>query len=97
MAACSAERTHARRARILFASNQVAFWRLGAGGGVGLPLIGGILGHRQASTTQRYAYLADTPLRAAADVIGSEIAPSLAQASKAEPEPQWQASQLELL
>ena len=38
----------------------------GAAGGVGLPLIGGILGHRQASTTQRYAHLADTPLRAAA-------------------------------
>lgn len=26
---------------------------LGASGGIGLPLIGGILGHRQASTTQR--------------------------------------------
>jgi integrase len=49
----------------------------GAAGGVGLPLIGGILGHRQASTTQRYAHLADTPLRAAANVIAGEIAASL--------------------
>ena len=53
------------------------FASVGAGGGVGLPLIGGILGHRQASTTQRYAHLADTPLRAAADFIGAEIAASL--------------------
>lgn len=50
------------------------FASFGAGGGVGLPLIGGILGHSQPSTTQRYAHLADTPLRAAANVIGSEIA-----------------------
>jgi hypothetical protein len=48
---------------------------------VGLPLIGGILGHRQASTTQRYAHLADGPLRTAADLIGSELAAALAGAS----------------
>jgi integrase len=54
------------------------FASVGAGGGIGLPLIGGILGHRQASTTQRYAHLADTPLRAAANFIGAEIAASLA-------------------
>ncbi len=53
------------------------FASFGAGGGIGLPLIGGILGHSQASTTLRYAHLADTPLRAAANVIGSEIAASL--------------------
>ena len=53
------------------------FASFGAGGGVGLPLIGGILGHTQASTTQRYAHLADTPLRAAANVIGCEIAAHL--------------------
>ncbi len=53
------------------------FASYGAGGGVGLPLIGGILGHRQASTTQRYAHLADTPLRAAADLISREISHSM--------------------
>lgn len=57
------------------------FASVGAGGGVGLPLIGGILGHRQASTTQRYAHLADGPLRTAADLIGSELAAALAGAS----------------
>jgi integrase len=49
----------------------------GAAGGVGLPLIGGILGHRQASTTQRYAHLADRPLKAAASVIAGDIAANL--------------------
>ena len=57
------------------------FASVGAGGGVGLPLIGGILGHRQASTTQRYAHLADGPLRTAADLIGSELAAALAGVS----------------
>jgi len=57
------------------------FASVGAGGGVGLPLIGGILGHRQASTTQRYAHLADGPLRTAADLIGSELAAALDGAS----------------
>jgi len=32
---------------------------VGVGSGIGLPLIGEILGHRQASTMQRYAHLAD--------------------------------------
>lgn len=51
---------------------------VGAGGGVGLPLIGGILGHRKASTTQRDAPSSDGPLRTAADLIGSELAAALA-------------------
>jgi len=53
------------------------FASVGASGGIGLPLIGGILGHRQASTTQRYAHLSDTPLRRAADEIGRQIAARL--------------------
>jgi len=53
----------------------------GAAGGIGLPLIGGILGHSQASTTQRYAHLSDTPLRAAANIIAGEIAASLFRGS----------------
>jgi site-specific recombinase XerD len=32
-------------------------YELGAGGGFGLPIIGKLLGHTQASTTQRYAHL----------------------------------------
>jgi integrase len=49
------------------------FAATGAGGGLSLPLIGRLLGHTQHRTTQRYAHLADDPLRAAADKIASAI------------------------
>jgi integrase len=49
------------------------FAAMGAGGGLGLPLIGRLLGHTQARTTQRYAHLADDPLREAADRIATAI------------------------
>ena len=45
----------------------------GAGGGLGLPIIGKLLGHTQASTTQRYAHLDNDPLRRAAESIGGRI------------------------
>lgn len=46
---------------------------MGAGLGLGLPIIGKLLGHSQPSTTQRYAHLADDPLRQAAERVGGEI------------------------
>jgi integrase len=49
------------------------FAAMGAGGGLGLPLIGRLLGHTQARTTQRYAHLADDPVREAADKIANAI------------------------
>ena len=49
------------------------FAATGAGGGLSLPLIGRLLGHTQARTTQRYAHLADDPLREAADKIANAI------------------------
>jgi integrase len=49
----------------------------GAGGGVGLPIIGKLLGHTQSATTARYAHLDDDPLRRAAESIGSRIAAAL--------------------
>ena len=49
------------------------FAATGAGGGLSLPLIGRLLGHTQARTTQRYAHLADDPLREAADKITTVI------------------------
>jgi hypothetical protein len=42
--------------------------------GLGLPIIGKLLGHTQASTTQRYAHLDADPLRRASETIGSRIA-----------------------
>lgn len=50
-----------------------SFASVGAAGGLSLPIIGAILGHTQASTTQRYAHLSNDPLRAAATQIGDEI------------------------
>lgn len=41
--------------------------------GLSLSIVGKLLGHTQASTTQRYAHLADTPLREAAELFGRKI------------------------
>jgi integrase len=49
------------------------FASVGAGGGLSLPIIGKLLGHTQARTTQRYAHLADDPLREAAQKITTVI------------------------
>lgn len=54
-----------------------SFASVGAAAGLSLPLIGGLLGHRQASTTQRYAHLADDPIRSASELVGSRIAAAL--------------------
>jgi integrase len=51
----------------------------GAGGGLGLPIIGKLLGHTQASTTARYAHLDNDPLRRASETIGGKIAAALEQ------------------
>lgn len=45
-----------------------------AASGLSLPVIGALLGHTQASTTQRYAHLLDDPLRAATERAGAVIA-----------------------
>ena len=50
---------------------------VGAGSGLGLPIIGKLLGHSQASTTQRYAHLDADPLRRASDRIASQIAAAM--------------------
>jgi integrase len=50
-----------------------SFASFGAGASLGLPIIGKLLGHSQASTTQRYAHLDADPLHRAANVIGGSI------------------------
>lgn len=54
-----------------------AFATAGVGAGMGLPMIGSLLGHRQAATTQRYAHAADDPRREAAERIAGRVAASL--------------------
>jgi integrase len=51
----------------------------GAGAGLGLPIIGKLLGHARASTTQRYAHLETDPLRRASDHIGSRLAAAMGE------------------
>lgn len=50
---------------------------VGAGAGLSLHQIGGLLGHTQARTTAKYAHLAADPQRRAADLIGNEVAAAL--------------------
>lgn len=55
------------------------FASVGAGGGLGLPIVGKLLGHSQAATTQRYAHLDNDPLRRASNAIGSRIADAMGE------------------
>ena len=41
--------------------------------GLSLPIIGAMLGHSKPATTQRYAHLADQPLREAAEIVGKIV------------------------
>jgi integrase len=56
----------------------------GAGGGLGLPIIGRLLGHTQAATTARYAHLDNDPLRRASEAIAGRIAAALEGNRKAD-------------
>ena len=49
----------------------------GAGGGLGLPIIGRLLGHAHTATTARYAHLDNDPLRSASELIAGRIAAAL--------------------
>ncbi|CAN7700990.1 tyrosine-type recombinase/integrase [Mesorhizobium sp. LjNodule214] len=53
------------------------FASVGAGDGMSLPIIGKLLGHADAGTTQRYAHLHVDPVRAAADAIAGKIADAI--------------------
>lgn len=59
------------------------FASFGAGGGMGLPVIGKLLGHTQPQTTARYAHLDNDPLRKASNTIASAIAAAMGEAPPA--------------
>jgi site-specific recombinase XerD len=59
-----------------------SFASVAVAGGLTLPLIGGLLGHRQPQTTARYAHLAADPLKAAAELVGSRIVAAMAGGAK---------------
>lgn len=51
-------------------------------GGASLAVIGKLLGHTQAKTTQRYAHLMDSPLRDGVDAVGGMLRPRLRLVNK---------------
>jgi integrase len=63
-----------------------SFASMTAGGGGSLLMIGQLLGHRNARTTERYTHLLDDPVRRVADAASTEITNLLAGARpKAKP------------
>ncbi len=54
-----------------------SFASVGAAGGDSLLIIGKLLGHKNAASTQRYAHLGDDPLRSAANRISQKIAAAM--------------------
>ena len=54
-----------------------SFASVGASAGMGLPIIGALLGHKEMATTQRYAHLAADPLKEAANEITTKIASAM--------------------
>lgn len=55
---------------------------VGAGAGLGLPIIGKLLGHANTTTTQRYAHLDADPLRRASDHIARVITEAMGEPTK---------------
>jgi integrase len=54
-----------------------SFASVGAGAGMGLPIVGKLLGHASTATTERYAHLDADPLRVASERIGGRISAAL--------------------
>jgi integrase len=54
-----------------------SFASVAVSSGQTLPIIGALLGHSQAATTQRYAHLMDDPLRAASNATATTIAAAI--------------------
>jgi integrase len=54
-----------------------SFASVAAASGQGLPVIGALLGHKEAATTARYAHLANDPLKQAADMVSGKIAEAM--------------------
>jgi integrase len=56
-----------------------SFASIGAIGGLSLPVIGALLGHKHSTTTARYAHLSAEPLRAANEAVGARIAAAMSE------------------
>jgi integrase len=63
-----------------------SFASIGAGSGLGLPIIGKLLGHSNSKTTERYAHLAADPVRQAADAVCGSIAKAMGELPLGDPD-----------
>ncbi len=59
-----------------------SFASVGAMGGLSLPVIGALLGHKHSTTTARYAHLSADPLRAANEAVGARIEAAMRRGRK---------------
>lgn len=57
-----------------------SFASVGVNANLGLPMIGKLLGHANASTTERYAHIAIHPLQQSGDLIAKRIASAMGEA-----------------
>ena len=70
-------REHALLSDVRLHDLRHGFASVGAAANFSLPTIGALLGHKDASTTARYAHLAAAPLRRASDMIAGTISTAL--------------------
>jgi integrase len=78
---------HARLHGLRLHDLRHSYASVGAASGLGLLALGKLLGHNSPSTTQRYAHLADDPLRRASEQITETIAAAMGTvASESQPE-----------
>jgi hypothetical protein len=56
---------------------------IGVSAGLSLPVVGRLLGHTVAQTTQRYAHVAPDPVRQASELIGAAITKAMGNGEKA--------------
>jgi integrase len=61
-----------------------SFASIGAGGGLGLPIIGKLLGHATPAMTAKYAHLDNDPMRRAVNQIGNTISAAMNRTPGAE-------------
>jgi integrase len=77
-------RNHAGLSDVRIHDLRHTFASVGAGANLGLPIVGKLLGHAQASTTARYAHLDADPVRRAANTIGNQISAAMAGSPRGE-------------
>jgi integrase len=78
----AAIKRHAQIGELRLHDLRHSFASFGAGAGLGLQVIGKLLGHMKAATTDRYAHLDADPLRRASEIIASAIAAAMGPQSE---------------